>query len=76
MGLSKATKVWLDGVAEGNDHAALCAACVFIALESDGKPGNTAFMWLAGQATQRKYPMVRRYASEVLGELEALRSEK
>jgi hypothetical protein len=76
MALSKATKVWLDGVAEGNDHAALCAACVFAALQSDGKLSGMALDWLNRQAMQRKYPMVSKRAFALLWELEALRSEK
>ena len=77
MGLSKATKVWLDGVAEGNDHAALCACEVFAALESgDGVVSRNAQAWLYRSAVQRAYPMVRRWSGEVCSALYALRSEK
>jgi hypothetical protein len=75
MTLSKAAKVWLDGVAEGNDHAALCACEVFAALESNGAIGGQTSRWLHQMATQRKYPMVRQYAKRVQVELERLRGE-
>jgi hypothetical protein len=74
MGLSKATKVWLDGVAEGNDHAALCACEVFAALESgDGVVSAKARAWLGTQLHQKRYPMVRNWAGETIGELNMLR---
>ncbi len=75
MAISKATKAWLDGVAEGSDHAALCACEVFAALASgDGKVSGAARDWLWRMSVQHKYPLVRRRAYEVLGELERLRS--
>jgi hypothetical protein len=75
--ISKATRVWLDGVAEGNDHAALCACQVFAALESgDGVISARAKDWLVNRMMQRGYQMVRKYAANVVEELEALRSEK
>jgi hypothetical protein len=77
MALSKATKAWLDGVAEGSDHAALCACEVFAALESgDGKVSGACRDWLSREAIQRTYALVRVYAFDVIRELEALRSEK
>jgi hypothetical protein len=68
--ISKASKVWLDGVAEGNDHAALCACEIFAALESgDGKVSRDCERWLFDCAAQFRYPLVRKWANDVRAEL-------
>jgi hypothetical protein len=72
--ISKATKAWLDGVAEGNDHAALCACEVFAALESvDGKVSAKTQGWLRRMSNQRKFPLVRNWSHAVFVELDRLR---
>jgi hypothetical protein len=74
MALSKATRVWLDGVAEGSDHEARCACEVFAALESgDGVVSAKTQGWLRRMSNQRKYPLVRNWSHTVFVELNRLR---
>jgi hypothetical protein len=75
MAIARATKVWLDIVADGDDHESLCACEVFAAIETrDGRVSVECSRWLESMATQRRYPMVRTAAHAVLAELSMLRS--
>ena len=74
MAMTKATKAWLDTVAEGSDHESRYACEVFAAFESgDGRVSRDALRWLGGQSKQRRYPLVRIAAASVISELSALR---
>jgi hypothetical protein len=74
MNLKPSTKAWLDTLADGSDHEALNACEIFAALETrDGRVSAECGDWLTRMAKQRRYPLVRVAASEVLGALESLR---
>ncbi len=72
--MNRATKAWLDTLADGSDHEALNACEVFAALETrDGRVSAECSRWLEKQATQRRFPLVRTAARAVLAELSSLR---